>query len=130
MTVDEATAEKNLKEFLEKRGRKGFLQLLLKNYLYELLMYYLHSGSSKPSVKEDTGFEFYVDRTGHAYTASQIEKFKKDLEAECLREAGEIIGEIERLEIIRKWDEGLLTDPAVTKLIQEAFEKIMKSIRG
>lgn len=43
MTTSKADAERNLKEFLDKYGREGFLRLLLTNYLFELAMYYLHT---------------------------------------------------------------------------------------
>lgn len=124
MTADKNTAEKNLKEFLERRGKEGFLKLLLKNYLYELTMYYLHSGKSV--VKEDAGYQFYVDgRTGLAYSPSQIEQFKKDLESECLRKASMIVEEIKRLEILENIDKDFLTNHQVARLVQQAFEDII-----
>jgi len=126
MTTNKSIAEKNLKEFLEKRGREGFLKLLLKNYLYELAMYYLHSGTRKPAVSEDTGYQFYVNGTGKAYSPRQIDKFKRDLESECLRKAGQIVAEIKRLGVLESIDRDFLTNPKVAKLVQEAFENIMK----
>jgi hypothetical protein len=126
MTTNKSIAEKNLKEFLEKQGREGFLKLLLKNYLYELAMYYLHSGTRKPAVSEDTGYQFYVDGAGRAYNPTQIEKFKRDLESECLRKASQIVEEVKRLGIIENIDKDFLANPNVAKLVHEAFDNIMK----
>jgi hypothetical protein len=125
MTTNKNTAEKNLKEFLESQGKEGFLKLLLKNYLYELAMYYLHSGKSV--VKEDTGYQFYVDGTGRAYSPSRIEQFKKDLESECLRKASRIVDEIKQLEILENIGKDFLTNTHVARLVQQAFEDIIGS---
>lgn len=129
MTTDKSRAEENLKEFLDKRGKEGFLKLLLKNYLYELVMYYLHSGTRKPIVTDDTGYQFYVDGQGKAYNPDQLEKFKKDLEIECLRKANQIIEETKRLGVFQSIDKDFLTDPKVAALVQAAFENIVNPER-
>jgi len=126
MTTDRPNAEKNLKDFLEKHGKEGFLKLLLRNYLYELAMYYLHSGTHKPIVTEDTGYQFYVDGDGRSYRPEQIAKFKKDLKLECLRKAGQIVDKIRSLGILQDLDKDVLNNPKVVELIQEAFESIVK----
>ena len=59
--MTEPQAEQNIKEFLEKYGKEGFLELFFTNYLYELSEYYLHSKGKKG---EDAGLLFYVDFRG------------------------------------------------------------------
>lgn len=126
MTVTKADAEKNIRKFLEKHGREGFLRLLLTNYLFELVMYYLHTERNKPVVQEETGYEFYVDGRGRAYAPEQIEQFKKDLRAECARKAESVVAAIKGKELLEKLDQDILSDPEVSKLIQEAFATITR----
>lgn len=124
MTTTKADAEKNLREFLDKHGKDGFLRLLLTNYLFELAMYYLHAEKNPPAVKEDTSYRFYVDGKEHAYPPEAIEHFKQDLRKECKKKALLIIENLKKMEILEKLDTDFIADPKVAKLVQEAFESL------
>ena len=125
MTVSRADAERNLRGFLEKHGREGFLKLLLTNYLFELAMYYLHSGKNPAAqIREDTGYRFYVDGRNRAYTADQIEEFKRDLRKECEKKAAVIVRRLTEMKLVGRLTEDFMADPNVARLVQEAFESM------
>jgi len=126
MTTTKADAERNLKEFLDQHGRRGFLRLLLTNYLFELAMYYLHT-EKNPVVKEDTGYRFYVDGKERVYKPDEIERFKQDLRRACEKKALLIIENLKKMEILEKVDTDFMADPKVAKLVQEAFESLTQT---
>jgi len=125
MATSKADAERNLKEFLDKHGREGFLKLLLTNYLFDLAQYYLHT-EKNPAVKvrEDTGYRFYVGGRERVYKPGEIEQFKQDLRRECEKKALLIIENLKKMELLEKLDGDFMADPKVAKLVQEAFESI------
>lgn len=124
MTMTRAGAENNLKEFLDRHGKDGFLRLLLTNYLFELAMYYLHSEKNPPAVREDTGYRFYVDGRKRVYKPEAIERFKQDLRRECEKKALLIIDNLKKTDALDKLDTNFIADPKVAKLVQEAFESL------
>jgi hypothetical protein len=124
MTTTKVDAEKNLREFLGRHGKDGFLRLLLTNYLFELAMYYLHSDKNPPAVKEDTGYRFYVDGRERVYKPEAIERFKLDLRKECEKKALLIIENLKTMQVIEKLDADFMTDPKVTELVGKAFESL------
>jgi len=124
MTTTKADAEKNLREFLDRHGKDGFLRLLLTNYLFELAMYYLHSEKNPPAVKEDTSYRFYVDGKERVYKPEAIERFKLDLRKECEKKALLIIENLKKKQLIEKLDTDFMADPKVAELIREAFESL------
>lgn len=127
MPENKDIAESNIQEFLKKYGEKGFLELLLTNYLFELVMYYLHSEKNPSAqIQEDTSYRFYVDGREQVYPPEQIEKFKHDLRAECKKKAVLIVEKLEKMGLIEKLTENVMTEPKVVQLIQETFESITK----
>jgi hypothetical protein len=125
MTVNKAEAESNLRGFLEKHGREGFLRLLLTNYLFELAMYYLHTEkNTAANIREDTGYRFYVDGQNRTYGAEEIEKFKRDLRQECRKKAVVVVQKLADMNLVARLTEDYMTDPKVAQLVQEAFESI------
>jgi hypothetical protein len=125
MTTSKADAERNLKEFLEAHGREGFLRLLLTNYLFELAMYYLHTGKNPAAqVTEDTGYRFYVGGRERVYKPDEIDRFKQDLRGECEKKAILIVEKLGKMELLEKLDKDFMADPRVAKLVQEAFESM------
>jgi len=125
MTTSKADAEKNLKEFLERHGRKGFLRLLLTNYLFEIAMYYLHTEKNpRAQVREDTGYRFYVGGRDRVYKPDEIEQFRQDLRGECEKKAILIIEKLTERKLLEKLHEDFMSDPRVAKLVQDAFESM------
>lgn len=116
--------EKNVKEFMEKYGKEGFLKLFLTNYLYELVMYYIHSSSTKED--EDTGFRFYVNALNKSYSIKEIDQFKKDIRAECSKKADVIIAEIKELGILEELSKDPTSNPKVMELIKKSFEGLIR----
>ncbi len=123
MTTSKADAERNLKEFLEKHGKDGLLTLLLTNYLFELALYYLHTGKNA-QVKEDTGYRFYVGGKERVYTPAEIEQFKLELRKECEKKTVLIVQKLRETEPLDRLDEDFMADPKVAELVQEAFQSL------
>ena len=127
MVTNKARAESNLREFLEKHGREGFLKLLLTNYLFELAMYYLHSEKNPSAqVMEDTSYRFFVDGRERVYPPEQIDRFKRDLRAECGKKAALVVETLRKMELVERLSEEVLAEPEVAELVQKAFESITK----
>jgi hypothetical protein len=127
LSVDRTSAEANIGDFLEKHGKAGFLKLLLTNYLFELVMYYLHSEKNPGGgIKEDTSYRFYVNGRERVYTPVQIERFKRDLRLECSRKADLIVRELENGRLIDKLTEDFIRNPEVAQLVDQALESVMR----
>jgi hypothetical protein len=127
MTTSKADAEKNLNEFFRAHGREGFLRLLLTNYLFELVMYYLHTGKNPAfQVREDTSYRFYVDGKDRVYNSDEIERFRNDLRTECEKKGILIIQTLEEMKLLNILDEDFIAHPQVAKLVQEAFESLTR----
>ena len=127
MVANKTTAEKNIREFLEKHGKEGFLKLLLRNYLFELVMYYLHSEKNPAAqIKEDTSYRFYVDGRERVYPPVRIEQFKNDLRAECKKKATFIVETLRKMELIERLTEDFMAEPKVAEMVREAFESIVE----
>lgn len=127
MVTNKSSAESNLREFFEKHGREGFLKLLLTNYLFELAMYYLHSEKNPAAqVSEDTSYRFYVDGRERVYPPEQIERFKRDLRAECKKKATLVVETLRKMGLIERLSEDVMAEPKVSELVQKAFESITK----
>jgi hypothetical protein len=125
MVTTRIKAENNIREFLKTHGNEGFLKLLLTNYLYELVMYYLHSAKNPAAqVREDTSYRFYVDGQERVYPPEKIEQFKHGLHAECKKKAEFIVGTLRKMELIERLTENVMADPQVAQLVHEAFESI------
>jgi len=125
MSATKEDAEKNLKEFLKEHGREGLLELFLTNYLFELVMYYLHSEKNKPAVNDDTGYRFYVDGRDRVYPAEKIETFKRELKAECQKKAVAIVTIIKEKELLDKLEREILEDPHIAQLASAAFQSMV-----
>lgn len=120
-------AESNIQEFLEKHGREGFLELFLTNYLFELVMYYLHSEKNPSAqIREDTSYTFYVGGRERAYSPEQIEKFKQNLRAECRKKAKVIVERLKKMKLLERLPKDIMAEPEVAKLVQNAFRSITK----
>jgi len=125
MSATKEDAERNLNEFLQMHGRKGFLKLFVTNYLFELVMYYLHSEKSEPAVQEDTGYRFYVDGKDRVYPAQKIDTFKKELKIECGKKAETIVAFIKEKGLLERLEDEILEDPNVAQQIVDAFESMV-----
>jgi len=126
VTLTRADVESNIREFLEKYGKEGFLELLLTNYLYELTMYYLHSEKNPPAVKEDTSYRFYVDGREQVYSSEETDAFRRDLRTECKRKARSMVDGLKEQKLIEKLSWPVSADPEIVSLVTSAFESIMK----
>jgi len=123
--MDANKAESNLREFMKKHGREGFVKLLLTNYLFELVMYYLHSGKNPSAqVSEDTSYRFYVDGQERVYPPEQIERFKRDLRFECQKKASLVVKTLREMDLIEKLSANFMEEPRVARLMQRAFKSI------
>lgn len=125
--ANKTDAESNIQEFLKKHGREGFLELFLTNYLFELVMYYLHSEKNPGAqVLEDTSYTFYAGGREQVYPPEQIEKFKRDLRAECRKKATLIIETLRKMQLLERLTEDVMAEPEVAKLVEKAFKSITR----
>ena len=125
MTKNQQSIDENFKRFLEKFGKDGFVQLFFTNYLYELLLYYLHS---KGQGEKDTSYSFYYNYSQkRIYTPEEIDEFKSNLRKECSKKAESIINELKALNLTFDF-----TDPSensnVAEIIGSAVKKILTQI--
>jgi len=123
--MTEPQAEQNIKEFMEKYGKEGFLELFFTNYLYELSEYYLHSKGKKG---EDAGLLFYVDFRGRVYSPQEIEQFRKDLRQACRKRAVLIVQRIKQLDLIEQLCQDPSTNPEVSCMLTESLDEILKEL--
>lgn len=126
MPISKDDVEHNLKEFLQKYGREGFIKLFLTNYLQELVLLYLHSRPRKES--DDTSSLIYVNFRGRNYTSAQIDDFKKRLRQECATRAEQIVGRIRNSGLLERLSEDPSKDPQVSQELEAAFRSIIKEI--
>lgn len=118
-------AESNIQHFIKTHGREGFLELFLTNYLFELVMYYLHSEKNPSAqIREDTSYTFYVGAREQAYSSEQIEEFKRDLRAECRKKARLIVERLKEMKLLERLSKDVMAEPEVAKLVQRAFGSI------
>ena len=125
MTKNQQLIDENFEKFLEKFGKDGFVQLFFTNYLYELLLYYLHS---KGQGENDTSYSFYYNYSQkRTYTPEEIDEFKSNLRKECSKKAESIIDELKALNLTFDF-----TDPSenskVAEIIGSAVKKILTQI--
>jgi len=125
--ANQNVAERNLREFLEAQGDGGLVRLLVSNYLFELSLYYLHSGKNPSSgIKEDTGYRFYIDGRDRVLDPEKIEKFKQELRSECEKKAVAVVNKLKEMELFGPLANNRFSDPKVSALLREAFEEITK----
>lgn len=117
-------AENKLREFIDRYGIEGFLTLFFTNYLYELVLHFLHS---KGKGESDTSRLYYTYQ-GKVYTPEEIEKFEKELKYECSKRARTIVNSLKELGLLKKLTDKPLEDPEVTKLLEENLESILREI--
>lgn len=121
----EPKAEQNIKEFITKYGKEGFLKLFFTNYLYELAQYYLHSKGKKG---EDAGFLFYVDFRGRVYSPEELAKFRNDLRKACSERAVRIVQKIRDLDLVEQLGEDPSASLQVSRLLTESLDEILKEL--
>ena len=124
MPIQKDDAEQNLKQFLAKYGREGFLKLFLTNYLFEMLLFYLHSKPRKE--RDDTSYSLYVNPKGQTYSNEQIDSFKSRLRKECANRAESIVKTSKELGLLERLGEDPTKDPEISELLQQAFDSIIK----
>jgi len=123
--VTEPSAEQNIKEFIAKYGKEGFLKLFFTNYLYELAEYYLHSKGKKG---EDAGLLFYVDFKGRVYSPQELAQFRNELRKACSERAVWIVQKIRDLGLVEQLGEDPSANPEVSRLLTESLDEILKEL--
>ena len=123
--MTEPNAEQNIKEFIAKYGKEGFLKLFFTNYLYELAEYYLHSRGKKD---EDAGLLFYVDFKGRIYSPQELAQFRNDLRKACSERAVRIVQKIRDLGLVEQLGEDPSANPEVSRLLTKSLDEILKEL--
>lgn len=125
MASEKRKMEKNITEFLERHGQEGFLKLFLTNYLYDLVMYYLHS--SGRDREEDTSYHFYFGADDRVYSAEEIDRLREAVRKECSRRASLIVSEMKRRKILDKAIRSpKQMSPELFKLVQDALKGMLR----
>ncbi len=117
-------AEKNLLDFLAQEGREGLATAIVTGYLYELSLYYLHTGKNPPAVKEDTGYRFYVDGRDRVLTPERIESFKRELRNACEGKAKSLVENLVSEKLFENLGAEERWSSEVTSLLVAAFQKV------
>jgi len=99
--------EKNLKQFMEKFGQDGFLQVYFSKYLYEIADYYLHSTS--PNVESDTGYWYYFAVKEKLFSPQQLDDFRTNLRSQCTIRSKPLVDRLKQIGLLQK----LLKDPSL-----------------
>jgi hypothetical protein len=118
--------EENIKKFMQKYGREGFLGLYFENYLFELVEYYLHS---KGKEGEDSGYLYYVDfSSGRVRTPQEIERFRIDLRKACTEQSTPIVLKIKEIGLVELLGKDPSIDPKAAREIAELIDEILKEL--
>jgi hypothetical protein len=117
-------AENKLREFIDRYGIEGFVTLFFTNYLYELVLHFLHSKGKGDS---DTSRLYYAFK-GKVYTPEETEKFEKELRYECSKRARAVVNSLKELGLLTKFTDKTIEDPKVVSLLQENLESILRDI--
>jgi hypothetical protein len=117
------SADKNLKEFLERYGEEGFLKLFFTNYLFELVSYYIHNRGENEA--DDPSFLMHVDDKGVTRTNDDVAKFNESLRKQCLLRAELVIAKLKETGSLKDFISTPISDPRVVSLLDEAFRAIV-----
>jgi hypothetical protein len=84
---------------VDKYGKPGFVTLFLTNFFYELILYYLQSGSSDKNKDSQYFFHYNVTKK-RAFTPEELDDFRNDLRVICAKRAKEIVKQLEKENLI------------------------------
>lgn len=118
-------ADRNLRDFFNRHGEEGFLQLFLANYLFELVQYFLHS---ELKGEDDLSRLYYVNFRGELYKPEDMDRFETDLMKECGRSARTVVRQLKELNIMDRIAREPLSDPRVAKLVARQFERMLRQV--
>lgn len=125
MASQPSEADRNFREFFDRHGKEGFLQLFLTNYLFELVQYFLHS---ELKGKDDTSITYYINFRGRLYRPEEIDQFEADLKEECRRRAQTVVKQLKELGIAEQIARDPLMHPKVSELVVQQLENILKEV--
>jgi hypothetical protein len=119
-------AEKNIKEFLEKKGKEGYVRLFLSNFLFEFMMYWLRSEDDENSLY-NTAFKFHLKGKNIA-SLKDTEDYQKKIKEVCKIKADKIVDKLKNEKIIEEIDSFSLDDPKINTLIQTVIEEVFEEV--
>ena len=93
MSTKKYRTVRNLKDFFETHGVKGFFTLYLQRTLLRLIRSGIRSRSSNR--KTDTEYNFFFGADGNLRRPSELEESDRHLEAYCLAKAKQIVAKLE-----------------------------------
>lgn len=125
MNDERAKIERNIREFLEKHGQEGFLKLFLTNYLYDLVLYFVHSAGRDR--EENPGYYFYFRADGKVIAAEEVDELREEVRKECSRRATYIVSEMKKRGILQQAiQDPVETSPELFKLVQQTLEEMIR----
>lgn len=86
--------ERNIKEFMEEHGVRGFLTLFFTNYFYEMAIDQVKSYINSDEPEEDLGYKYYLfDEEIGSY--DEVREFESEIKEECRNMAERVVKELE-----------------------------------
>jgi hypothetical protein len=122
------TAEKNIREFMEKHGVEGFLKIYFAKYLFKMVISELKSKLGS-KLSTDPGTIFYY-KGNKIENLSDIHKYEKELYEECKKKTDEIITQFKKdkkFNDLFKGDIEKLNDALLEKHFQKKLHEILES---
>ena len=121
------TAEKNIKEFMEKHGVEGFLKIYFAKYLLKMVTSELKSKLG-PKLSTDPGTIFYY-KGNQIESLSDIHKYEKELYEECKKKSDVIIAQFKKDKKFNDLFKGnieKLNDPILEKHFKRKLHEILE----
>ena len=128
--INTKDAEKNIKEFMNKHGVKGFLILYFAKYLLKVLKFQLKSKLGEVDAEKDPGFIFFT-KNGKITNTSDIDKYETELYEICKQKAKIIVEELEndkKFEELLKGDFSKIKDTSLEPKFEKALHDILKDL--
>lgn len=118
--------EENLRQFNEKFGQDGFLNIYFTKYLYEITEYYLHSKGKKG--QDNAGLLYYQPSDHKVFSPDEIDIFRKNLRLECKQKSISLVRRIRELGLVDRLQRDSATTPRIARQIADELDEILKNL--
>lgn len=118
----------NLKEFINKYGEEGFLELYFTNFLFEIVKDNIRSKAG--SISKSPGLQYFFNKEGEFESTTKLKEFDIRLKKECNKKSKEIVNLIKQRELLSKFgvDINKITTSLsveMDKQIKDIFKKVI-----
>jgi len=117
--------EKNIKEFMEEHGVKGFLTLFFTNYFYEMTIDQIKSYINSDKPEEDLGYQYYLfDEEIGSY--DEVREFEGEIKEECRNMAERVVEELENAD--EEMDKVMKGETEELSISEEDFQSLLHNV--